>query len=137
MGNKLFAVVLSPNTGKTMRVEEVGAEFPEVETAYAHVGDVVFLIGGAGFVSRQWWLCGISVLGTVFCLNFFRDPERHGSQDPLDILSAADGVVTEIVEMEETEFLKTPMRRIGVFMGCSAQPQSTPITFSSISSAHA
>ena len=77
---------------------------------------VVFLIGGVGFVSRQWWLCGISLLGTLFCLNFFRDPDRQGSQDPLDILSAADGLVTEIVEMEETEFLKTPMRRIGVFL---------------------
>ena len=32
------------------------------------------------------------------------------------ILSSADGIVTEIVEMEETEFLKKPMKRIGVFL---------------------
>ena len=60
-----------------------------------------------------WVLC---LGGILFCLNFFRDPERNGSKDPLDILSSADGVVTEVVEMEETEHLKRPMKRIGVFL---------------------
>jgi phosphatidylserine decarboxylase len=77
---------------------------------------ILALISGAG-VFLQWpvlWV--LAILGTLFCLNFFRDPERHGSKDPRDILSAADGIVTEVIEMEETEFLKKPMKRIGVFL---------------------
>jgi phosphatidylserine decarboxylase len=70
----------------------------------------------AGLLLGWLWLAALSGLGVLFCLNFFRDPERKGSEDPRDILSAADGVVTEIVEMEEGEFLKKPMKRIGVFL---------------------
>lgn len=77
---------------------------------------LLFLPLAAGIYLNIHWLTAIAALGILFCLNFFRDPERAGSQDPLDILSAADGVVTEIVEMEESEFLKTPMKRIGVFL---------------------
>lgn len=74
----------------------------------------LFTIAG---LYQNWpvlWI--LSLGGILFCLNFFRDPERNGSKDPLDILSSADGIVTEVVEMEETEHLKQPMRRIGVFL---------------------
>ena len=76
----------------------------------------LLLLCALGAAFHQSWLLLLGGLGILFCLNFFRDPNRMGSQDPRDILSAADGVVTEIVEMEETEFLKKPMRRIGVFL---------------------
>ena len=74
------------------------------------------LLGTLGYGLHQYWLLALAGGGVLFCINFFRDPERKGSADPLDILSAADGVVTEIIEMEEGEFLKQPMRRIGVFL---------------------
>lgn len=77
---------------------------------------VLALVGLLGWSLHWPVLVGIALLGVLFCLNFFRDPERKGSQDPRDILSAADGIVTEIVETEETEFLKKPMKRIGVFL---------------------
>jgi phosphatidylserine decarboxylase len=77
---------------------------------------VVLTVTALGGFYRNWWIGGLGIIGTLFCLNFFRDPERQGSTDPRDVLSAADGVVTEIVEMEEGEFLKCPMRRIGVFL---------------------
>jgi phosphatidylserine decarboxylase len=77
---------------------------------------VVLVLGAAGYVLRWQWMVALAAGALLFCLNFFRDPERKGSADPRDILSAADGVVTEIVEMEEGEFLKRPMRRIGVFL---------------------
>jgi phosphatidylserine decarboxylase len=77
---------------------------------------VVLLVAAVGLFYRNWWVVGLGVGGTLFCLNFFRDPERTGSSDPLDLLSAADGVVTEVVEMEEGEFLKRPMKRIGIFL---------------------
>ena len=77
---------------------------------------VVLVLGTAGYALHWPWLLALAAGAFCFCLNFFRDPERKGSQDPRDIISAADGVVTEIVEMEEGEFLKRPMRRIGVFL---------------------
>ncbi len=77
---------------------------------------VLLALGALGSALHQIWLLAIAAGGVVFCLNFFRDPERKGSDDPRDILSAADGIVTEILEMEEGEFLKTPMKRIGVFL---------------------
>jgi phosphatidylserine decarboxylase len=77
---------------------------------------VVLALGATGYALHWRWLVAIGIGAFIFCLNFFRDPNRTGSTDPKDILSAADGVVTEIVEMEEGEFLKRPMRRIGVFL---------------------
>lgn len=77
---------------------------------------VLLVLGAAGLAFHQLWLTALAAGGVLFCLNFFRDPERKGSTDPKDILSAADGVVTEVVDMEEGEFLKRPMRRIGVFL---------------------
>ena len=77
---------------------------------------VVLALGATGYALHWRWLVAIAIGALIFCLNFFRDPNRSGSTDPKDILSAADGVVTEVVEMEEGEFLKRPMRRIGVFL---------------------
>jgi phosphatidylserine decarboxylase len=77
---------------------------------------VVHALAAGGLYARNWWLTGLGVAGVIFCLNFFRDPERNGSADPRDLLSAADGVVTEVVEMEETEHLHRPMKRIGIFL---------------------
>lgn len=77
---------------------------------------ILALIGLAGWFLQWPLMWALALMGILFCLNFFRDPDRRGSQDPRDILSAADGIVTEVVEMEETEFLKKPMKRIGVFL---------------------
>lgn len=52
----------------------------------------------------------------LFCVNFFRDPERVPAGDGNIAVSAADGVVTTIDEVEESEFLKAKVRRVGVFL---------------------
>jgi phosphatidylserine decarboxylase len=52
----------------------------------------------------------------LFTLYFFRNPERVPSGDESTAVSAADGVVTTIDEVDEGEFLKTKMRRIGIFL---------------------
>ena len=65
----------------------------------------------------HWSFIGfLAFLGFVFCVNFFRDPDRPVPADERAIVAAADGVVTDIVEMEETEVLKTKCRRIGIFL---------------------
>ncbi|MCX6961163.1 MAG: phosphatidylserine decarboxylase [Verrucomicrobia bacterium] len=45
-----------------------------------------------------------------------RDPERVPAGDENTAVSAADGVVTTIDEVDEGEFLKTKVRRIGIFL---------------------
>lgn len=52
----------------------------------------------------------------LFSLWFFRDPDRAVPPEPEAIVSAADGVVSDIVEVEETDVAKTKMKRIGIFL---------------------
>src|SRR5207249_5236261 len=62
------------------------------------------------FLSLLFWLL---IFYTFF---FFRDPERTVPVDPNAIVAAADGVVKDIDEIEETEVVKTKMRRVGIFL---------------------
>src|SRR5439155_15557176 len=55
----------------------------------------------------------ILILYTFF---FFRDPDRNIPADRNAVLAAADGTVQDISEVEETEVLKTKMRRVGIFL---------------------
>jgi phosphatidylserine decarboxylase len=49
-------------------------------------------------------------------VGFFRDPERAVPEDPALIVSAADGLVVGVEEMEEPDFILGPMIRISVFL---------------------
>ena len=62
------------------------------------------------------WLVIIPAILILFCINFFRDPARTIPADPKAIVSAADGTVVEIEEMEETEVTKQRMKRIAIFL---------------------
>ena len=62
------------------------------------------------------WLSWLFLL-LIFCtLAFFRDPDRPAPTDPNLIVAAADGIVTDIIELDEKEVLKTKMRRVGIFL---------------------
>ena len=52
----------------------------------------------------------------LFSLYFFRDPERELPADDSLAVSPADGVVVEIREVDETEFLHRRVRRVGIFL---------------------
>ena len=68
----------------------------------------------SGFLSL--WL-SLFFLLLIFCtLAFFRDPDRAAPADPNLVVAAADGTVTDIVELNEDEILKTKTRRIGIFL---------------------
>jgi len=58
----------------------------------------------------------IPLLLILFCINFFRDPDRTAPSDPKSIVSAADGTVTAIEELDENEVTHTRMKRIAVFL---------------------
>jgi phosphatidylserine decarboxylase len=52
----------------------------------------------------------------LYSFAFFRDPERVVPTDPAAVVAAADGIVTDIVEIEEPDALKIRTRRVGIFL---------------------
>jgi phosphatidylserine decarboxylase len=83
-------------------------------------GRLIFLILiaviGAGLLLGWGLLVLLAALGLIFCFNFFRDPERSVPSGENEVVAAADGVVADIVEIEESEVLKASRRRIGIFL---------------------
>jgi phosphatidylserine decarboxylase len=62
------------------------------------------------------WLSLLFLLLIVATILFFRDPDRAAPEDTTAIVAAADGTITEISEVEETEVLKMKTRRVGIFL---------------------
>jgi phosphatidylserine decarboxylase len=75
---------------------------------------LLLLIVASWFVSP--WLTLLFVLLTIYTFAFFRDPERIAPGDAKDVVAAADGTVTDIVEVDEPEVVKATMRRVGIFL---------------------
>jgi phosphatidylserine decarboxylase len=76
----------------------------------------VFALGALGLGLHWPWLVVLSVLLFLFCLNFFRDPDRKVPPGDDVVVAAADGVVADIVEIDEDEVLKTRCKRVGIFL---------------------
>jgi phosphatidylserine decarboxylase len=77
---------------------------------------IVIALGVIGGALGWLWLVILSVLLTLFCINFFRDPDRVIPPGDDVVIAAADGVVADIVEIDEDEVLKTRCRRVGIFL---------------------
>jgi phosphatidylserine decarboxylase len=76
----------------------------------------VLVVLAAGSLLLSPWLALIWGLLILYTFYFFRDPERTLPADATAVVAAADGVVVEIVEMEEPEIVKAPMQRIAIFL---------------------
>lgn len=67
-----------------------------------------------------WWLepwAALVPAGMIlFTLYFFRDPRRTIPQDPGLVVSPADGKVTDIEVLEESEVTGKTLRRVGIFL---------------------
>jgi phosphatidylserine decarboxylase len=62
------------------------------------------------------WL-SLFFLLLLFCIvAFFRDPNRSVPSDPNLVVAAADGRITDIVELDENEILNAKTRRVGIFL---------------------
>ncbi len=73
----------------------------------------VFAIVGS--LLTVWLLLFFLLL--LFCtLAFFRDPNRSVPSDPNLVVAAADGRITDIVELDENEILNAKTRRVGIFL---------------------
>ena len=81
-----------------------------------HIFAVILVLGVGGGMLGWTWLVLLAVALFIFCLNFFRDPERESPAGDDVVVAAADGVVADIEELEESEVLKTKCRRVGIFL---------------------
>jgi phosphatidylserine decarboxylase len=52
----------------------------------------------------------------LFCLFFFRNPNRHHTINQNELISPADGKIMEIGKIEESEFLGRVAKRVCIFM---------------------
>jgi phosphatidylserine decarboxylase len=74
------------------------------------------------------WLSLLFVVLAIYTLAFFRDPERIAPTDADAVLAAADGTITDIIDVEETEILKSQARRVGIFLSIfNVHTNRTPI----------
>ncbi len=62
------------------------------------------------------WLTLLFLLLVGYTFVFFRDPERLAPADPAAVVAAADGVVVEIADLEESEVVRQTMRRVAIFL---------------------
>ena len=76
---------------------------------------ILFFLALASWFFAAWLSLFFFVL-ILYTLFFFRDPDRNIPADRNAVLAAADGTVTDISEVDETEVLKTRMRRVGIFL---------------------
>lgn len=76
---------------------------------------ILALLMVVGFWFSPWWSLLFFVL-FVYTLAFFRDPERSVPADPQSVVAAADGKISDIIEIEEPDVLKTKTRRVGIFL---------------------
>ena len=68
------------------------------------------------FPSLGPWLSVLWLLLIIYTFYFFRDPVRTVPTDPDLVVSAADGVIADIVEIEEPEVVKATMKRVAIFL---------------------
>lgn len=79
----------------------------------------ILVILAAGCVVSLAWSPVVSLIFAgllLFSLYFFRDPERQPPSDEALAVSPADGVVVEVKETGENEFIKSRVKRIGIFL---------------------
>jgi len=92
--------------------------YPIIYTVCAVV--LVFLTGG--WLTRgipSVCLYTLTILGfllLLFCLYFFRDPERTTVKDEQTLIAPADGTVINITNITEDCYLHAPAQRISIFM---------------------
>jgi phosphatidylserine decarboxylase len=85
-----------------------------------HEGRWIFLILIAGAIlGAAFHILILTLLFgglMLFCLWFFREPDRTPPADPALAVSPADGTVTLVDEVVEDQFFKRRMKRVSIFL---------------------
>ena len=77
---------------------------------------LVLLLFGAMSLWLMPWLALIFLVLIGYTFAFFRDPDRTAPTEADLVVAAADGVVVEIAELEESEVVRGTMRRVAIFL---------------------
>jgi phosphatidylserine decarboxylase len=79
---------------------------------------ILVILASLGLVSLFFgaWLFLIFAALIAYTFYFFRDPDRTVPSDLGAIVAAADGTITDIVEVDEPDVLKSKTRRVGIFL---------------------
>jgi phosphatidylserine decarboxylase len=82
-------------------------------------GRWIFAILALLTVASWWltpWLSVIFLFLILYTFAFFRDPDRVVPPATNSVVAAADGKITDIIEIEEPDVVKTKTRRVGIFL---------------------
>jgi len=103
-----------------MRIPLTRYGLPEV---VVYPAAVLALMAAVGLFGPAWlplWgiviLEGALTLILAWALMFFRDPHREPPRDDRLLLSPADGTITDVGMVKETEFIEGPALRVGIFL---------------------
>lgn len=79
---------------------------------------ILAILGLVALVSLFFsgWFFLLFLILIAYTFYFFRDPERMIPSDANAIVAAADGTITDIIEVDEDDVLKTKTRRVGIFL---------------------
>lgn len=64
----------------------------------------------------RWAGIIIAVSVGLFCVAFFRNPQRKALGGARSLIASADGVIQDITEVDEPEFIQGRAVRIGIFL---------------------
>ena len=75
-------------------------------------------IAAAGVFFGWWWLVGAAIVVWLARASFFRDPRfrRPASDDPRDLVSPADGLVSAVVDVEEHPATGGPATIVRIYL---------------------
>jgi phosphatidylserine decarboxylase len=62
------------------------------------------------------WLSLLFMALILYTVAFFRDPDRTAPAEESAVVAAADGVVADIMEIDEPDVLQARLRRVGIFL---------------------
>lgn len=89
-------------------------QYPVSREGWSYIAVLVLIS-----IFAYWLRPGLAILAGIlllFILYFFRNPERKISDEPLTLVSPADGVVMDVERVFEDRFLKGESIRIRIFL---------------------
>jgi len=94
---------------------------------FAVIIGIIWLFFGVTFITSTIAILFAALF--IFIAYFFRVPKRVALIDESSVISAADGKVVIIKEVEENEFLHSRCRQVSVFMGiCNVHINYFPVS---------
>jgi phosphatidylserine decarboxylase len=82
------------------------------------IGSLIFLLIWSILAWAGHWRWGFAILPVwIWLFAFFRDPERVVPQEPNLMVSPADGMVSDVIDIESYEYFNgEPAVRVGIFL---------------------